>query len=105
MFVLPQILILGGKILEKTSFSMPKVAARTHRGSGLVAVDGLIVGEIRGSVNGVFRGTIEGDADLRLLSGRMDTPDSKAPEPKAAPAAGVADSAVEGGGKEVGANV
>ena len=105
MFVLPQILILGGKILEKTSFSMPKVAARTHRGSGLVAVDGLIVGEIRGSVNGVFRGTIEGDADLRLLSGRMDTPDSKAPEPKAAPAAGVTDSAVEGGGKEVGANV
>ena len=69
MFVLPQILVLGGKILEKTSFSMPNVSRET-RGSGLVAVDGLITGEIRGTVNGVFRGTIDGDVDLRLLSGR-----------------------------------
>ncbi len=75
MFVLPQILILGGKIIEKTSFSMPKVAGREHRGSGVVAVDGLISGEIRGTVNGVFRGTIDGDVNVRLLSGKMATPD------------------------------
>ncbi len=71
MFVLPQILILGGKILEKTSFSMPKVS-HEKRASGVVAVDGLIVGEIRGSVNGVFRGTIDGDVDVRLLSGKLE---------------------------------
>ena len=92
MFVLPQILILGGKILEKTSFSMPKVAAREHRGSGLVAVDGLITGEIRGKVNGVFRGTIDGDVNVRLLSGKMESPDDSSPEtappaPLPAPAA------------------
>ena len=69
MFVLPQILILGGKILEKTSFSMPNVSRET-RASGLVAVDGLIAGEIRGTVNGVFRGTVDGEVNVRLLSGR-----------------------------------
>ena len=70
MFVLPQILVLGGKILEKTSFSMP-AASREHRASGLVAVDGLISGRISGTVNGVFRGTIDGDVDVRLLSGSV----------------------------------
>ena len=91
MFVLPQILVLGGRILEKTSFSMPNVSRET-RGSGLVAVDGLIIGEIRGTVNGVFRGTIDGDVDLRLLSGRAgppetaaeQKPDAEIPEPEAA---------------------
>ena len=70
MFVLPQILILGGRILEKTSFSMPTVNRQTHS-SRRVAVDGLITGEIRDTVNGVFRGTIEGDVDVRLLSGSL----------------------------------
>ena len=115
MFVLPQILILGGKILEKTSFSMPKVAARERHGSGLVAVDGLIVGEIRGSVNGVFRGTIDGDVDVRLLSGKMDAPEGAPPqaeplpeaedEEKEKPEAGAENSAAENGREEVGANV
>ena len=86
MFVLPQILVLGGKILEKTSFSMPNVS-REQRGSGLVAVDGLIVGEIRGTVNGVFRGTIDGDVNVRLLSGRAGPPAGTPPEaPADAPA-------------------
>ena len=79
MFVLPQILVLGGRILEKTSFSMPNVS-REQRGSGLVAVDGLIVGEIRGTVNGVFRGTIDGDVNVRLLSGRAGPPAAAEPE-------------------------
>ena len=86
MFVLPQILVLGGKILEKTSFSMPNVS-REQRGSGLVAVDGVIVGEIRGTVNGVFRGTIDGDVNVRLLSGRAGPPAGTPPEsPADAPA-------------------
>ena len=85
MFVLPQILVLGGKILEKTSFSMPTVN-RERRGSGVVAVDGLVTGEIRGSVNGLFRGTIEGDVDLRLLSGKADFA-AAAPEPEQPPEA------------------
>ena len=81
MFVLPQILVLGGRILEKTSFSMPS-GSREHRASGLVAVDGLISGRICGTVNGVFRGTIDGDVDVKLLSGGFtaETPPARPSE-------------------------
>ena len=78
MFVLPQILVLGGKILEKTSFSMPNVS-REMRASGVVAVDGLIAGEVHGTVNGFFRGTIDGDVSVRLLSGRGEKQGAEAP--------------------------
>ena len=71
MFVLPQILLLGGKIIAKTSFAMPSVS-RERQASGLVAVDGLIHGEIRGTVYGVFRGTINGDVIVQLVSGKME---------------------------------
>ena len=80
MFVLPQILILGGKILEKTSFAMPKVN-REHSGNGAVFVDGFISGSINGTVNGIFRGTVVGETDLRLLSGKLDAAEtSESPE-------------------------
>ena len=71
MFVLPQILLLGGKIIAKTSFAMPTVS-REHQASGLVAVDGLIHGEIRGTVYGIFKGTISGDVNVQLMSGKME---------------------------------
>ena len=71
MFVLPQILLLGDRIIAKTSFALPKVN-REYSGSGTVVVDGLVVGTIHGNVNGIFRGTVDGEADLRLLSGKMN---------------------------------
>ena len=71
MFVLPQILLLGGTIIAKTSFAMPKVN-REHRTSVPILVDGRISGSVNGTVSGFFRGTIEGDADLRLLSGKLE---------------------------------
>ena len=49
---------------------MPKVSLE-QRSRGLVAVDGLIIGELHGSVNGIFRGTIDGEVDVRLLSGKI----------------------------------
>ena len=71
MFVLPQILLLGGKIIEKTSFAMPKVN-REHQTSAPILVDGRISGHINGTVSGFFRGTIDGDTDLRLFSGKLE---------------------------------
>ena len=71
MFVLPQILLLGGKIIEKTSFAMPKVN-RERRSSVPIAVDGRVAGRINGNVIGFFRGTIDGEADLRLISGSLE---------------------------------
>lgn len=68
MFVLPQILLLGGGIIEKTSFSV-KSKIRRHTSSGKIIVDGLVRGNISGTVNGIFKGTIDGDADLNIISG------------------------------------
>lgn len=70
MFVLPQILLVGGKVVDKTSFSMPNVAQK-HTGRGRVKVDGLVRGEIRGVVSGTMHATVEGDVDLNLISGSV----------------------------------
>ena len=68
MFVLPQILLLGGTVIEKTSFSVPAVVRR-HTASGLTTVDGLVRGHISGTVSGTMRAVVEGDVDLNLISG------------------------------------
>lgn len=51
LFVLPQILLLGGGLADKTSISMP-TAARTHQSRERVFVVGLVTGEISGTVSG-----------------------------------------------------
>ena len=68
LFVLPQILLIGGGIADKTSFSVPAVGKR-EAGRGRVFVDGVVSGEIHGTVSGVMRANIDGDVDLRLTSG------------------------------------
>ena len=68
MFVLPQILLLGGTIVDKTSFSMPSTV-RKKQASGRVKVDGMVRGEIHGYVSGTIHGTVEGDVNLKLISG------------------------------------
>ena len=68
MFVLPQILLIGGKLVDKTSFSMPK-AAKKEASSGHIKVDGLVRGEIHGFVSGIVRADIDGKVDLNILSG------------------------------------
>ena len=80
MFVLPQILLLGDRIIAKTSFALPKVN-REYSGSGTVVVDGLVVGTIRGNVNGIFRGTVDGEADLHLLSGSINAEEPAGGDP------------------------
>jgi len=70
MFVLPQILLAGGEIVDKTSFSMPKANMPKISGSGHVRVDGMVRGEIHGWVSGIVRADINGDVDLNLLSGK-----------------------------------
>ncbi|MBQ9187953.1 MAG: MMPL family transporter [Clostridia bacterium] len=69
MFVLPQILLLGGGIIDKTSFSVPNTLTQHTAGSGRVFIDGKVRGEVHGTVNGFFRGAIYGDTDLTVLSG------------------------------------
>ncbi len=68
MFVLPQILLIGGKVVDKTAFAMPSVAKR-HDARGRVKVDGVVRGEIHGTVSGAMHAIVEGDVDLNLISG------------------------------------
>lgn len=68
MFVLPQILLIGGKVVDMTSFSMPNVTKK-QSGRGRIIVDGMVRGEIHGTVSGMMHATVDGEVDLNLISG------------------------------------
>ncbi len=70
MFVLPQILLVGDKIIEKTAFVM-NMPVRTRQMSGLIRVDGLVRGRIDGTVNGMMHATIRGSMSAYVESGEM----------------------------------
>ena len=74
MFCLPQILLLGARVIEKTSFSVP-AALRHHESRGRIAIDGMVRGEISGTVTGIMHATVEGEAKLELLSGNVEEAD------------------------------
>ena len=74
MFVLPQILLVGGKIVDMTAFEMPNVAKK-HSGRGRVRVDGMVQGEIRGTVIGIVHAAVDGEVDLNLIAGAVSEED------------------------------
>lgn len=71
MFVLPQILLLGEKIIEKTSFAV-SIPLKLERTSGLMRVDGMIQGQINGTIIGEMHGFIRGDANLFVNMGKLE---------------------------------
>ena len=71
MFALPQILLVGGRVIEKTSFSVHG-AVRHKEAKGRVLVDGRVHGEIHGTVTGTMRAMVEGEAKLNLLTGNAE---------------------------------
>ena len=73
MFVLPQILLVGSAIVDKTSFSMKtNLTGLQHKASGRVVIEGNVHGEIHGIVNGYIRATVDGDVDLRVHNGKVE---------------------------------
>ncbi len=72
MFVLPQILLLGEKVIDRTSFAV-SIPLKLEKGSGLMRVDGLVQGQINGTVMGEFHGYIRGDASLFVNMGQMES--------------------------------
>lgn len=63
MGLLPQLLVLGDKIIEKTTFKVRVPALQKTTSSGRVAVDGAIHGTVSGRIDGIFTGVINGDFD------------------------------------------
>ena len=82
LFILPQILLLGGGIADKTSFSV-SMPQKQETGHGRYFVDGMVTGEVRGRISGHIRANIDGDIDLHLISGN-----STAEQPEAEAEAG-----------------
>ena len=70
LFVLPQILLLGSDLADKTSFAVPKVMKKKNT-SGRVRVDGIVSGEVNGTVSGRMCAVIDGDVSLNLISGTV----------------------------------
>ncbi len=71
LFVLPQILLLGGGIADKTSFSVPS-AIKQREESGRVFVDGIVTGQINGTVSGVMRANVDGNVNINVISGSVE---------------------------------
>ena len=78
MFALPQILLFGDKLIERTSFDMNvQLPGDVQKSVGVTRVDGLVTGHIEGDVVGFFRGTIIGDVDIRVNNLRGSTKEAK----------------------------
>lgn len=68
MLVLPQILILSDKIIEKTAFAKKKDKSLRSE-TGMIYVNGRIRGEVSGFIDGSFHGFIHGNVDARVEAG------------------------------------
>lgn len=71
MGILPQLLILGDKIIEKTSFKL-KVAPNKVLHDGNMRVNGHVKGYVNGMVDGEFSGVVNGQLDVSLKSSNQN---------------------------------
>ncbi|MCH5343234.1 MAG: MMPL family transporter [Acetatifactor sp.] len=72
MFVLPQILLLGEKIIDKTSFAV-SIPLKLEKTAGLMRVDGIVQGQINGTVIGEMHGFVRGEANLFVNMGKLES--------------------------------
>ena len=68
MFVLPQILLVGDTIIDKTAFVM-NMPIRTKNAEGLVRVDGIVRGRINGNVVGTMHAIVRGNISAFVEAG------------------------------------
>ena len=89
MCVLPQILILGDKLIERTSFSIKKPNLAPSEIGGTVYVNGWVRGKVSGVVNAKMRGVIIGDVNAMVDTDQEAEANAGKlpPEPKPLPAA------------------
>ena len=64
MFALPQILLLGEKVIEKTSFAV-SIPIKMEKTTGLIRVDGIVSGQVEGNIVGEMHGFKIGRASCR----------------------------------------
>ena len=78
-FVLPQILVLGDFIIEKTSFKIStNLSKNMQNASGTLALNGRIRGKVNGYVDGDFKGVLRGQLNALVNTGFE--PDKEEPQ-------------------------
>ncbi len=69
MLVLPQILLLGEKVIDKSSFKV-SVPLKLNRETGLMRVDGFVQGQFNGRIVGEIHAVMNGDFSAMVQSGQ-----------------------------------
>lgn len=70
--VLPQILVLGDIIIERTSFQMPGLDRKVRTASGTMRVTGRVRGYISGVVDAQIDGILTGQINASIATGNLE---------------------------------
>lgn len=76
MFVLPQILLVGDKVIELTAFVM-NMPLQTKQLAGSMRIDGMVRGRINGTITGVVHGVVKGEVSAFIDNGQVEMLDEK----------------------------
>lgn len=72
LFVLPQLLLVSDKLVDKTSFHIFKKKEKNERKqNGKMLVRGVVSGEINGKIDGRIDAIVDGNVNLTLHSGEL----------------------------------
>ncbi len=72
LFVLPQLLLISDKLVDKTSFKLFGKKKKEEERDGRVRVCGRVSGELSGYIEGEIDAIIDGNVKLSLLSGDIN---------------------------------
>ena len=71
LFVLPQILLFGDKLIEITTFDIYR-PIKLRKAEGSIYINGTVKGSINGTITGFVKGTVKGDVGVTLINGSME---------------------------------
>lgn len=84
LLVLPQTLLIGDIIIEKTAFTLKRDFTRPLPASGRVRITGHVRGYVNGVIDGDFTGVIEGEIGA-VVRAKDSVKDLDAPAPESVP--------------------
>ena len=70
--VLPQILVLGDTVIERTSFEMPALDRKVRQASGTMHVNGRVRGYISGIIDAEVHGVLTGQINASIATGDVE---------------------------------
>ncbi len=71
LFVLPQLLLFGEKLIDATTFSVNSPVRKNSR-EGMTRIDGVVTGEISGHIHGIVHAYVDGSINVNLVCGNIE---------------------------------